>query len=102
MALDRKGDTSNRIPINFVDSENETSKDVAPENSEMSNPSPEDLINDMDSQNDALTPSDEGFEEVDLSDAVSAQADGSTADVSPMAGGPEVAELVATRAELKR
>lgn len=101
MALDRKGDTSNRIPINFVDSENETSKDVAPENSDMSNLSPEHLTNDMDSQNDAVTPSDEGFE-VDLSDAVSAQADGSPADVSPQAGGPEVAELVATRAELKR
>jgi molecular chaperone GrpE len=30
------------------------------------------------------------------------QADGSSVDVAPSAGGPEVAELVATRAELKR
>src|ERR1044072_4618478 len=102
MALDRKGDTSNRIPINFVDSENETSKDVAPENSNMSNLSPEHLTNDMDSQNEAVTPSDEGFEEVDLSCVFLSQADGSPADVSPQAGGTEVAELVATRAELKR
>jgi molecular chaperone GrpE len=102
MAPDRKGDTSNRIPINFLDSENETTPDVTLEDSDMSNLSPEDLTNDMDSVNDATTPSDEGFDNNDSTPEPSAQADGSPADVAPTAGGPEVAELVATRAELKR
>jgi molecular chaperone GrpE len=102
MAPDRKGDTSNRIPINFLDSETEATPDVTHENSDMSNLSPEDLTNDMDSENEAASPLDEGFDGDDSPPEPSAQADGSPADVAPTAGGPEVAELVATRAELKR
>jgi molecular chaperone GrpE len=47
-------------------------------------------------------PDHETFDEADPPVRSSPQADGSPADVAPNAGGPEVAELVATRAELKR
>jgi molecular chaperone GrpE len=100
MAPDRKGDKSNRIPISFLDSENETTSGAPSEESDMSNLLPEELINDMAYENDTLAHQ-HGFDDA-LAVEPSAQADGSPADVSPSAGGPEVAELVATRAELKR
>jgi molecular chaperone GrpE len=105
MAPEQKGDRSNRIPINFFDSDNESSADDGPDKS-TSEPSADDqeLVNNMDIEDDTLTEPEvfEGDEVPAAPGQPSPQADGSPADVAPSAGGPEVAELVATRAELKR
>jgi molecular chaperone GrpE len=100
MAPERKGDGSNRIPINFLDSDSETSPDSRDE----SDPSldEQELTNDMASENEATTPEQESFDAGDPPAEASPQADGSPGDAAPSTGGPEVAELVATRAELKR
>ncbi len=99
MAPEKKEDTSNRIPISFADSDG-NGTDAAGEESDLLG---EDLeSNDaMTSENDAIALEPEVFDPDDPPEAVP-QADGSPVDVSPSAGGPEVAELVATRAELKR
>lgn len=92
MAPDKKGQNWNRIPIDFVDSDGEGHPDDSPEEPTMSA--------------DELDTSGEG--EAELFDAeapavdASPQADGTPGEVTPSAGGPEVAELVASRAELKR
>ncbi|MDQ5846681.1 MAG: nucleotide exchange factor GrpE [Acidobacteriota bacterium] len=92
MAPDKKGQNWNRIPIDFLDSDREGGGDDSPEDPIMSA--------------DELDTSDEGEEEVFEAEppAVdpSPQADGTPGEVAPSAGGPEVAELVASRAELKR
>jgi len=98
MASDRKGDKSNRIPINFLDSDNGNGLD-ADEEQDLSVDDQE-LTNDMDAENEAIAAEQE-FDAEDPPESVP-QADGSSVDVAPSAGGPEVAELVATRAELKR
>jgi len=83
MASDKKRNKLNRIPISFESSEDETA----------AFPSLED--DDVESIEDAI--------EGDGPAAhATPQADGSPGDVPSNAGGPEVAELVATRAELKR
>jgi molecular chaperone GrpE len=93
MAPDKKGNTSNRIPINFPDSNMETDSDG------LSKEDPDAM--DFDSV-EVITDSDpEQFDPSDPPATPSAQADG-TPDEAPKGGGPEVAELVATRAELKR
>jgi molecular chaperone GrpE len=56
----------------------------------------------MASENEATTPEQESFDAGDPPAEASPQADGSPGDAAPSTGGPEVAELVATRAELKR
>jgi molecular chaperone GrpE len=94
MAPDEKGNTSNRIPINFQDSDMETDSDgLSEENSDASQLESVEVMADGDS------------EQMDPSDTppppASPQADGTPGD-APKGGGPEVAELVATRAELKR
>lgn len=99
MPPDKKGNTSNRIPVNFLDSENEDNPydSSAPPDAKAD---PE-LKDAMDEE-----PGSVGEDEVfDLDSPPihpSPQADGSPGDVPPPSGGPEVAELVATRAELKR
>lgn len=94
MAPDDKGQKSNRIPINFLDAEQES----APGHSLSDEPEmSDDYENDF--AEDSLEES--SGDPVDTP-APSAQADGSPVDVAVTAGGPEVAELVATRAELKR
>lgn len=83
MAPEEK-DPSNRIPINFLDAEDEI---------------PAESVSGQ-ARNDArATPNDDNVAAVD--DAAS-PAPGNTGDLSPLTGGPELAELVATRAELKR
>lgn len=97
MAPEDKGNRAKHIPVNFDDGngeddseamskELETSGDVTPS-------TPESGLPDLDH---------ETFAETDPPVRSSPQADGSPADVAPNAGGPELAELVATRAELKR
>lgn len=101
MAPERKGDKSNRIPINFFDSDEEDnhSGDSTFENST----DDQDLMKPMSSDNNSTAPeTDDAPEHEDGPPAPVPQADGTTEDVAPSAGGPEVAELVATRAELKR
>jgi molecular chaperone GrpE len=93
MAPERKDDRSNRIPINFMDSENGNGIDAADES---------DLSDEMSADSEAVAIEPEGFDPDDPPVEAVPQADGSSVDVAPSAGGPEVAELVATRAELKR
>lgn len=102
MAPEKKGDRSNRIPISFLDSDNENRS--ASEESDLSELSHDDqeLTNDMASDNDATAAEHEAFDTDSPPVEPSPQADGSPGDVAPSGGGPEVAELVATRAELKR
>jgi molecular chaperone GrpE len=97
MAPDDTGKRANRIPLNFVDSNGEDDSETAANELEISEevtpPAPESGPPD---------PDHETFDESDPPVRSSPQADGSPADIAPNAGGPEVAELVATRAELKR
>jgi molecular chaperone GrpE len=94
MAPDDKGNRAKNIPVNFdngeddsaaVSDELETPPEVTPTTPESGLPDP-----------------DHETAETDPPVRSSPQADGSPADVAPNAGGPELAELVATRAELKR
>lgn len=91
MAPEKKGNNLNRIPINFLDREQESELD--------------------DSRGEAMTLSAEDDQTIDEPLDADALVDGERspfeADASPSegavpGGGPEVAELVATRAELKR
>ena len=101
MAPEKKSDKSKSIPISSLESDAETisetaesdSSDVADDNPEMTTP--------MTSENEATAAEQETFDADDPPVQPSPQADGS-GEVAPSAGGPEVAELVATRAELKR
>jgi molecular chaperone GrpE len=103
MAADKKGERSNRIPINFLDSDNETATDT-PEEWAASYEVDGDLelTNDMPDADEATAPEQEAFDAADPPVLPSPQADGSPGEIAPKAGGPEVAELVASRAELKR
>ncbi|HKO63273.1 MAG TPA: nucleotide exchange factor GrpE [Pyrinomonadaceae bacterium] len=81
MAPENKGNNANRIPINFLDREQENDSDE-----------PMTVSLDGDRSVDAL--------DTDEMEDISIDADASDSAVT--GGGPEVAELVATRAELKR
>lgn len=102
MAPEEKGDKGNSIPISFPESDDETNSGAPPEGSARpSAPAADGEVKaDMASDGDAAEPDE--FESDDAPPSPSPQADGSPGDVSVRAGGPEVAELVATRAELKR
>ena len=95
MAPDDKGNRWKSIPVNFLDG-----------NGEDSEPGPDEVQSfeeaDATSEAGAPDPAHETFDENDPPVRPTSQADGSPGDVSANAGGPEVAELVATRAELKR
>lgn len=104
MAPEKKADRANRIPISFLDSDDEARSTANSDESSIS-PVPDDdqeLTNDMTAEDAAAAPAPEAFDQDDASARPSPQADGSPADDAPSTGGPEVAELVATRAELKR
>lgn len=95
MAPDKNGNRSNRIPIKFLDSDETDTDDGTSSTGEDQNATT------MTSDNDVM-PDEEIPDHDDAPPAPSPQADGSPAEPPPMTGGPEVAELVATRAELKR
>jgi molecular chaperone GrpE len=100
MAAEKNGEGPNRIPVNFLDSDD--AADAGP--AAASNPSAIsdneiELSNFMDSDNDIPDFETEAGEPA--ASAPSPQADGS-GESAPPAGGPEVAELVASRAELRR
>ena len=82
MAPEKNGNNVNRIPINFLDRDQENDRDES-----MTDPTD-------DAQN-----LEQVFEDDQLEDEASNDA---PADGAVTGGGPEVAELVATRAELKR
>jgi molecular chaperone GrpE len=79
MAPENKGNNANRIPINFLDREQE---------------------NDSDEPMTVSLDGDRSVDPLDEMEDISIDADASDSAVT--GGGPEVAELVATRAELKR
>src|SRR6185503_10348257 len=103
MAPEKKSDRSNRIPINFLDSDEDGISGNGPDGSTSGN---EQATNTMSSDNNATAPDADAPHHDDGPPEASSQADGTSEDVAPASGGPtggpEVAELVATRAELKR
>jgi molecular chaperone GrpE len=104
MAPQRKGSRSNRVPIKFLDSDKDTGSDAGgEESSEQSGPDDEqDVVSDMSSDLEATKREQETFDAGDPPVQPSPQADGSPGEVASISGGPEFAELVASRAELKR
>jgi molecular chaperone GrpE len=92
MAPDKKGQNWNRIPVDFVDLDGGSGADGSPEEPTMSADEPDTFGEGEEELFDAEAPA----------VAPSPQADGTPGEVTPSAGGPEVAELVASRAELKR
>jgi len=117
MAPEKKGDRLTRIPISFLDSDNETSSPSSSDSREL--PVPEEAqrlgeqdVPDQDLENQELmdnvvTDNDADGTAVEVAEdepeiEASSQADGSADQAPPSTGGPEVAELVASRAELKR
>src|SRR6476660_9758965 len=97
MAPDDKENRTKRIPVNFQDGNGEDDSEAMSTEletpGEVTSPTPESGQPDLEQ---------ETFAETDPPVHSSPQADGSPADVAPNAGGPALAELVATRAELKR
>jgi molecular chaperone GrpE len=100
MAPEHNGDRPTRIPVDFWDSDESDSSEAAFEldASEISGDETE-LTNFMESDNDLISSEIEDDEPAAVTP--SPQADGS-GEAAPPAGGPEVAELVASRAELRR
>ena len=101
MASDKKGSKSNRIPIDFQDSDEETGSDDGEESAAFAGDDEQELT-DESSNGEAEELEQEALDPDYSTVEPSPQADGSPGDVAPPGGGPEVAELVATRAELKR
>ena len=103
MAPEHKGDRSNRIPINFLDADSEDSLDAGlNEAAPAVSTDDKELMNNMAFENDGTAAEPEALELDDELEQPSHPAKGSTGDLTLNQGGPEVAELVATRAELKR
>ena len=98
-----EGKDRSNIPINFLDSDGEDASDAGAdqETDELSDDGVE-LMNAMDSEDDTTAGDNDVFELDDEFDQPLPPAKGSTGDLALNRGGPEVAELVATRAELKR
>lgn len=103
MAPEEKGDTRNRIPISFSEADDEANSGAQAEESDTSSePDAADREVTIDMSDLAGVDDEQEAPDNDGSPpSPSPQADGS-GEVAPRAGGPEVAELVATRAELKR
>ena len=98
-----EGKDRSNIPINFLDSDGEDASDAGAdqETDELSDDDVE-LMDAMDSEDDTTAGDNDVFELDDEFDQPLPPAKGSTGDLALNMGGPEVAELVATRAELKR
>ena len=90
MAPNEKGNLPNRIPINFQDSDQEDSDSLSEENHDG-----------MEFDSVEVITEPEPFDPDDPPVTAMPQADGTPGE-AVKGGGPEVAELVATRAELKR
>jgi molecular chaperone GrpE len=95
-----EGKDRSNIPVNFLDSDGEDDSDAgADQVTDGSSDDDGDLTNAMDSEDDITAGDDDLFE---LDEELPHPPKGSTGDLALNMGGPEVAELVATRAELKR
>jgi molecular chaperone GrpE len=102
MAPEEKGDTRNRIPISFSEADEEANSGAPAEGSDTTAESDAADLGVTIDTSDANGADDEHLDDAGSPPHPSPQADGS-GEVAPRAGGgPEVAELVATRAELKR
>jgi molecular chaperone GrpE len=101
MAPEEKGHPSNRIPIHFSDGEDETTSGAQTEGPDLRSQTDEEWEIDLDSDSNTNELEQESLDS-GSSHGSSSQADGSAGEGAPRGGGPEVAELVATRAELKR
>ena len=98
-----EGKDRSNIPINFLDSDGEDGADVSTDQvTAESRDDDAELADDMDSEDYTTAGDDDVFELDDEPQQASPPAKGSTGDLALNMGGPEVAELVATRAELKR
>ena len=99
MAPEEKGSTGNRIPISFSE-DDETNSDAPPDGSATPSDSDADweVTFEEDSDEDETAPA----EAVDGSGSPPSPAEGSLEEAAARAGGPELAELLATRAEMKR
>lgn len=87
MASDKEDTRPTRIPIRFVDGKND--------GEELAENNPADMDRDPDNETEiSFEEDDQPAIEIDLSDPAAASEE--------VAGGPEIAELVATRSELKR
>ena len=103
MAPEKKGNRSNRIPISFVDSDDGDAAGAAAAEADRPELSADqELTNDMTAESEATAPELEAFDPDDPPVEPSPRPPGSTGELPPISGGPELAELVATRAELKR
>jgi len=100
MTSEKKGNEPTNIPVSFLDSEKETDHTGSSEAIESDDD--QELMDNMDEERDstATAPAEIDLETPPIEP--SPQADGSAGEVAPQFGGPEVAELVATRAELRR
>jgi molecular chaperone GrpE len=98
-----EGKDRSNIPINFLDSDGEDASDAGADQvtDDLSDDDVE-LMDAIDSEDDTTAGDDDVFELSDEFDQPLPPAKGSTGDLALNMGGPEVAELVATRAELKR
>lgn len=101
MAPEKKANRWNRIPISFEDPDQDAgsagpSEDVGEADDD------QELMSDSDSAGDGAELDQEEFGPNGPPVRPSSQADGASGEPAPASGGPEVAELVATRAELKR
>ena len=103
MAPEEKGDTRSRIPISFSEADEEANSGATAEESETPSAPDADWGVTVDTSGvNGVNDEQEAPDDAGLPPSPSPQADGS-GEVAPRAGGgPEVAELVATRAELKR
>ena len=98
MAPEEKGPTGNSIPISFSEGDDETNSDASPEGPTISTDSDADWEVTFDE--DETEP--ENGVDSSGSPGPSAPSDGSLGETAARAGGPELAELLATRAEMKR
>jgi molecular chaperone GrpE len=98
MAPEEKGPTSNRIPISFSEADDETNSDASPEGPTISSDSDADWEVTFDE--DEAEP--ESAVDSNGSPGPSSPAEVSIGEAAARAGGPELAELLATRAEMKR
>lgn len=92
-----KANTANRIPVKFVDADDDNQRAA-----EIPESASQELLNTMSSENEAIAPETDAFELDELPVETPADTKGATGDLTLTLGGPEVAELVASRAELKR
>ncbi len=98
-----EGKDRSNIPINFLDSDGEDASDAgADQETDGLSDDDVELMNAMDSEEHTTAGDNDVFELDDEFDQPLPPAKGSTGDLALNMGGPEVAELVATRAELKR